>query len=142
MDSDEAADRLAQAHRLNRLSAKRGAWITAIVTSIAVLAIGAVVDLNMVWLAGLIVLGLAGLWTARPLRSRLDWSNRVGACLVVGGGILAIATYIVVQFPLRSAEVTTPNTIGALAAGVVILVVCRAGLQRLASATPSTGKAC
>lgn len=91
MDSDEAADRLAQAHRLNRLSAKRGAWITAIVTSIAV---------------------------------------------------LAIATYIVVQFPLRSAEVTTPNTIGALAAGVVILVVCRAGLQRLASSTPSTGKAC
>ncbi|MDN6533990.1 MAG: hypothetical protein L0K63_06925 [Yaniella sp.] len=95
----------------------------------------------MVWLSGLIVLGQASLWAARPLRSRLDWSDRVGTWLVVGGGILVTAAYIAVQFPLRSAGVTTPNTMGALAAVVVILLVCRAGLQRLKSATDSTRKA-
>ena len=95
----------------------------------------------MVWLFGLSVLGQASLWAARPLRSRLDWSDRVGTWLVVGGGILVIAAYIAVRFPLRSAGVTTPNTMGAFAAVVVILLVCRAGLQRLKSATDSTRKA-
>lgn len=95
----------------------------------------------MVWLSGLSVLGQASLWAARPLRSRLDWSDRVGTWLVVGGRILVIAAYIAVRFPLRSAGVTTPNTMGAFAAVVVILLVCRAGLQRLKSATDSTRKA-
>lgn len=84
----------------------------------------------MVWLSGLIVLGLASLWAARPLRSRLDWSDRAGMWLVVGGGNLAIAAYVAAQFPLPLAGVTTANTMGALAAVVVILLVCRAGLQR------------
>lgn len=132
MDHNEAAARLTETHRLARLSAKSGAWIMTITASVAVLAIGVVADLDMLWLSGLVVLGLAGMWAARPLRSRLDWSDRIGAWLVGGGAVLAIAAYIAVQFPARASDWAAPNTIGALAASIVILVLCRAGLQHMA----------
>lgn len=144
MDSSEAADRLAQARRTNRLSARSGAWVTALAVSVALVAAGVVVDLDMVWLVGLVVLGLVGLWAVHPLRSRLDWSDRAGTWLLVVGALLALAAGIAVQFPARAAEWPVPNTIGALAAAVVILLVCRPGLQRLANTSaqtrPSRGK--
>jgi hypothetical protein len=142
MNSNEAAARLTEAHRMNRLSAKSGAWVTSLAVSVALTAIGVVVDLDMVWLSALIALGLVGLWVARPVRSRLMWSDPVGVWLVGGGAVLALAADIAVQFPVRAAGWAAPNTIGALAAAVVILIVCRAGLQRLASAsrTVTSGK--
>lgn len=124
---------------MSRLSAKSGAWGTSLAVSAAVLAIGVVVDVGVLWLLGLVVLGLVGLWALRPLRSRLTWSDRFGAWLVVGGAVLALVVDVAVQFPVRAAGWPAPNTIGALAAVVVILTFCRAGLQRLASAAaPAT----
>ncbi|MDP3951974.1 hypothetical protein [Microbacterium sp.] len=137
MNSDEASARLVEVRRLGRLSAKSGAWATSIAVSVAVLAIGVVVDLEMLWLLGLVALGLVGLWAARPLRSRLAWSDRGGAWLVVGGAVLALVADVAVQFPVRAAGWAAPNTMGALVAVVVILIFCRAGLQRLAIAAPS-----
>lgn len=135
MDSDEAAARLAEVQRMNRLSARSGAWSTSLAVSAAVLAIGVVVDLDMVWLSALVVLGLMALWAVRPLRSRLTWSDRIGAWLIGGGAVLALGANIAVQFPVRAAGWTAPNTIGAFAAAVIILIFCRAGLQRLAGAS-------
>lgn len=135
MDSNEAAHRLAEVHRVNRLSARKGAWITSLVLSGAALAIGIALDLNMIYLSGLIVLGTVGLLSIRSIRPRLIWSDRVGAWLVGGGAALGLALYIAVQFPVRAAGWVAPNTIGALAAVVVILIFCRAGLQRLANAS-------
>ena len=135
MDSDEAAARLAEAHRMNRLSARRGAGIASLVVSVGALAIGVVIDVNMISLSGLIVLAVVGLLSIPSIRLRLTWSDRVGAWLVWGGAVLALAAYIAVQFPVRASGWIAPNTIGALAAVVVILVVCRAGLRRLASAS-------
>lgn len=132
MDRDEAADQLERAHSVRRLSARGGAWIATIVASVAVLGIGVVADLDMWWLSGLVILGVAGVWAARPLRSRFDWSNRVGVGLFLGGSILALAAYILVQFPVRAAGWSMPNTIGAVVAIIVILVLCRAGLVRMA----------
>lgn len=137
MDSEEAATRLAEAHRMNRLSARSGAWATSLAVSAAILAIGIVVDLDTVWLSPLIVLGLVGLWAVRPVRSRLTWSDRGGVWLIVGASILAIAADIAVQFPVRAAGWAAPNTVGALAAVVVLLTFCRAGLRRLASTSPA-----
>ncbi|WP_198671756.1 hypothetical protein [Desertihabitans aurantiacus] len=105
--------------------------------SAAVLAVGVVVDLELVWLSGLVALGVAGLWAARPLRPRLDWSDRIGSGLVVGGAVLAVIAYIGVQLAVRAAGWPAPHTCSALAAAVVVLLVCRAGLQRLAS--PAAG---
>lgn len=140
MDHNEAADRLEEADRVRRLSARSGAWIAAVTASVAVLAMGVVADLDMWWLSGLVLLGLVGIWTAQPLRSRFDWSNLSGAWLVGGGGVLAVAVYIAVQFPVRAAGWAAPNTIGAIAAIIVILVLCRAGLHRMASAVhPNSG---
>jgi ABC-type enterochelin transport system permease subunit len=143
MNSDDAAARLARVDEVRGMSAKTGAWITSLAVAVAVVAIGVVVDLEMLWLLGLVVLGLVGLWAVRPLRSRLQWSDRVGTALVVGGAVLALVADIAVQFPVRAAGWAAPNTIGALAAAVVILLVCRAGLQRLATAapTPASGAA-
>ncbi|WP_160071823.1 hypothetical protein [Pseudoclavibacter sp. 8L] len=135
MDSNEAADRLAEVHRVNRLSSKKGAWVTSLLVSGAALLIGAVLDLDMIYLSGLVVLAAVGLLSIRSIRPRLTWTDRRGAWLVWGGAALALAAYIAVQFPVRAAGWIAPNTIGALAAVIVILVFCRAGLQRLASAS-------
>lgn len=135
MDSNEAARRLAEVHRVKRLSARRGAWVTSLVISAAALANGVALDMDMVYLSGLIVLGVVGLLSIRSIRPRLTWSDRIGAWLVGGGAVLALAAYVAVQFPVRAAGWIAPNTIGALAAIVVILVFCRAGLQRLANAS-------
>ncbi|MEV4666397.1 hypothetical protein [Microbacterium sp. LWO12-1.2] len=106
-----------------------------LVISAAALANGVVLDLGMVYLSGLIVLGVVGLLSIRSIRPRLTWSDRIGAWLVGGGAVLALAAYVAVQFPARAAGWIAPNTIGALAAIVVILIFCRAGLQRLANAS-------
>ncbi|MBF4460502.1 hypothetical protein [Pseudoclavibacter sp. VKM Ac-2867] len=135
MDSNEAAARLAEVHRVNRLSSKKGAWVTSLLVSVAALLIGAVLDLDMIYLSGLVVLAAVGLLSIRSIRPRLTWTDRRGAWLVWGGAALALAAYIAVQFPVRAAGWIAPNTIGALAAVIVILVFCRAGLQRLASAS-------
>ncbi|RKN68910.1 hypothetical protein D7252_15890 [Microbacterium sp. CGR2] len=137
MDSHEAAARLEEVRRMSRLSALSGAWVTSLAISVAVIAIGVVVDVDMLWLLGLVVLGLVGMWAVRPLRSRLRWSDRVGAWLIIGGAVLALLANIAVQFPVRAAELPAPNTVGALASAVVILTICRAGLQRLVSTAPT-----
>ena len=120
---------------MNHLSVRRGAWVTSLVISAAALANGVVLDLGMVYLSGLIVLGVVGLLSIRSIRPRLTWSDRIGAWLVGGGAVLALAAYVAVQIPARAAGWIAPNTIGALAAIVVILIFCRAGLQRLANAS-------
>lgn len=135
MDSKEAADRLAEVRRVNILSTRKGAWVTSLVVSAAALVIGAALDLDMIYLLGLVVLGAIGLLSIRSIRPRLTWSDRVGAWLVGGGAVLALAVYVAVQFPLRAAGWIAPNTVGAVAAVVVVLIVCRAGLQRLARAS-------
>lgn len=140
MNSDEAAAHLAEVHRVNRLTAKSGAWITSLAVSVAVLAIGVVVDLDMLWLLALVGLGSVALWSARPLRSRLTWSDRLGAWLIGGGAVLAVVANIAVQFPVRTAGWAAPNTIGAFAAAVIVLIFCRAGLQRLAHAPAAPSK--
>lgn len=132
MDYNEAAQHLETARRTEQRSAQRGAWAATLVASATVLAIGVMADLEMWWIAGIVVIAFVALWAARPVRLRFDWSDRTGAWMVVGGVILAAAAYIVVQFPVRAAGLATPNLIGAAVAVVVILLLCRAGLARMA----------
>lgn len=142
MDSDEAAARLAAVKQTKSVSVQNGAWVASLVASAGALAIGLMIDMDMIYLSALVVLGIVGLFSMLSIRLRLTWSDRAGAWLVWGGALLALAAFAAVQFPARAAGWILPNTIGALAAVVVILLVCRPGLQRLASApTPvASGK--
>lgn len=142
MDSDEAAARLATVKQAKSVSVRNGAWVASLVASAGALAIGLMIDMDMIYLSALVVLGIVGLFSMLSIRLRLTWSDRAGAWLVWGGALLALAAFAAVQFPVRAAGWILPNTIGALAAVVVILLVCRPGLQRLASApTPvASGK--
>lgn len=142
MDSDEAAARLAAVKQAKDSSVRNGAWVASLVASTGAMAIGVLLDMDMMYLSAFVVLGVVGLFSMLSIRLRLTWSDRVGAWLVWGGALLALAAFAAMQFPLRAAGWILPNTIGALAAVVVILLVCRPGLQRLASAptSPASGK--
>lgn len=142
MDSDEAAARLAAVKQTKSVSVRNGAWVASLVASAGALAIGLMIDMDMIYLSALVVLGVVGLFSMLSIRLRLTWSDRAGAWLVWGGALLALAAFAAVQFPVRAAGWILPSTLGALAAVVVILLVCRPGLQRLASApTPvASGK--
>ena len=142
MDSDEAAARLAAVKQTKSVSVRNGAWVASLVASAGALAIGLMIDMDMIYLSALVVLGIVGLFSMLSIRLRLTWSDRAGAWLVWGGALLTLAAFAAVQFPVRAAGWILPNSIGALAAVVVILLVCRPGLQRLASApTPvASGK--
>lgn len=134
MDSDEAAARLAAVKQTKSVSVRNGAWVASLVASAGALAIGLMLDMDMIYLSAFVVLGIVGLFSMLSIRLRLNWSDRLGAWLVWGGALLALAVFAAVQFPVRAAGWILPNTIAAVAAIVVILLVCRPGLQRLASA--------
>ncbi|MDF2559883.1 MAG: hypothetical protein K0R99_1329 [Microbacterium sp.] len=134
MDSDEAAARLAAVKQTKSVSVRNGAWVASLVASAGALAIGLMLDMDMIYLSAFVVLGIVGLFSMLSIRLRLNWSDRRGAWLVWGGALLALAVFAAVQFPVRAAGWILPNTIAAVAAIVVILLVCRPGLQRLASA--------
>lgn len=87
MSNADARNQLNLVRRNEHHSARGGAFGTASIAAALVLATGVVIDLDMLWLLGLVVLGFVGLSVARPLRLRLDWSDRVGMSLLVVGGV-------------------------------------------------------
>jgi hypothetical protein len=138
MSNDDARNRLNLVHRVEHRSARLGAIGTAACIAVLVIAAAVVVDLEMLWLLGLVVIGFVGLFAARPLRLRLDWSDRFGVGLLVAAGLLTVATYLVVQFIIRSMDSSIPNTLSALAAAVVIFGACLPALIRLATRGPAS----
>src|SRR5690349_6022997 len=111
MDSDEAAARLAAVKQTKSVSVRNGAWVASLVASAGALAIGLMIDMDMIYLSALVVLGIVGLFSMLSIRLRLTWSDRAGAWLVWGGALLALAAFAAVQFPVRAAGWILPNTI-------------------------------
>ncbi len=140
MSSEDARNRLNLVRQTERRSARRGAFGTASVAATLVIATGVVIDIDMLWLLGLVVLGFVGLSVARPVRLRLDWSDRVGVSLLVAGGLTVVASYLLAQSPVRSFEWGAPNTLSACAATLVIFVACLPVLVRLATRGVAAGQ--
>lgn len=141
MSNADARNQLNLVRRNEHHSARGGAFGTASIAAALVLATGVVIDLDMLWLLGLVVLGFVGLSVARPLRLRLDWSDRVGmSLLVVGGGLVVVAAYLLTQSLVRSFDSGAPNTLSACAATLAIFVVCLPVLVRLATRGLSPGQ--
>lgn len=133
VSSYDPHDRLILARQLERRSAWRGAFWAAALFALLVVALGVVVDLDVLWLAGLVVLGFVGLSLARPLRLRIDWTDHLGVGLVTAGGVVAVVAYVMMQFLARSIEWTAPNTLSGFAAALVIFAICLPALARLAT---------
>ncbi|MBD8464670.1 hypothetical protein IFU30_00180 [Plantibacter sp. CFBP 8798] len=141
MDHEDAQDRLNQARDASRRSARQGALTTAILTAVLIIALGVVVDLDMVWLLGLVAIGFVALSLARPVKLRLDWADRTGVLLLTASGVAVAVVYVVTQWIARSAGVSVPNTVSALVAAVVVFAVCLPALVRLANrSTPLGGR--
>ena len=140
MSNEDARNQLNLVRRTERLSARGGAFGTASIAAVLVLATGVVIDLDMLWLLGLVVLGFIGLSVARPIRLRLDWSDRVGVSLLIVGGLVVVAAYLLTQSLVRSFDSGAPNTLSACAATLAIFVVCLPVLVRLATRRLSPGQ--
>ncbi|MBF4567170.1 hypothetical protein ITJ57_00195 [Plantibacter sp. VKM Ac-2880] len=139
MDHEDAQDRLNQARDASRRSARQGALTTAILTAVLIIALGVVVDLDMVWLLGLVAIGFVAMSLARPVRLRLDWSDRTGVLLLTASGVAVAVVYVVTQWIARSAGVPVPNTVSAVVAAVVVFAACLPALARLANGSATRG---
>lgn len=146
MNGNEAEQRLATARSIGLRSAQRGAFAAALAGAALVTALGAVVDLEMLWLMALVALGFIGLSVVRPVRLRLDGSDRIGIALLAAGVAAAVAANLLVQLLARSQDWPAPNTLAGLASAVLVLAACQPALRRLASrgldaATVGAGRA-
>ncbi|WP_431031095.1 hypothetical protein [Plantibacter sp. RU18] len=140
MNEEDARNRLSASRDASHRSARQGALGTAVITAALVIALGAVVDLEMLWLLGLVVLGFVALSVARPLKLRLDWSDRRGMLLFAASGLAVIAAYLLTQWLARSVGWVAPNTISAFASAVVIFAACLPALARLATGQAAVGR--
>ena len=137
MDPQEAERTLAQVAERRRQSIEAGtaAWSPRVVWSIclSVLALGLLVDADMIWLwAVLMFIGVGAAWNRgvqlRPTRSSRQW--RVA---LVATFFLAFAADVAVQFVVRALEWPLPNTWGALGAAVTIALLSRPVQARLSA---------
>ncbi|GAA2177733.1 hypothetical protein GCM10009847_05000 [Leucobacter tardus] len=140
MDEPEAQNQLNLIRRAQHKSARHGALLATVAMASLVLAIAVVVDLEMIWLLGIVVLGFVGAAAARPLRLRLNWSDRFGICLLALTIVTTFGVYVLVQQVARSLEWPAPNTISAFSAAFLILTAGLPVLMRLALHTPRTGE--
>lgn len=146
MNENEAEQRLATARSIGLRSAQRGARAAALAGAALVTALGAVVDLEMLWLMALVALGFIALAIIRPVRLRLHGSDRIGIALLTAAVAAAVAANLLVQLLARSQDWLAPNTLGALASAVLVLAACQPAMRRLAShgfdgATAEPGRA-
>lgn len=137
MDAREAERTLSQAAERRRQSIEAGtaAWPPRVWWSIclSVLALGLLIDADMIWLWGLLmVIGLGVAWNRgvqlRPTRSSRRWTAVLAATFV-----LAFVADVAVQFVVRALQWPLPNTLGALGALATIALLSRPVQARLAA---------
>ena len=136
----DASEQLLLVRQLERRSARRGALVAAILLAVLIIAIGAVTDLEMLWLFAFVAIGYVAVSMARPLKLRLDWSDRLGVTFLVLAVLAVAATYIGVQFVARSLEFSAPNTGSGLVAALMVFVAVLPALVRLSSRRVDAGR--
>ncbi len=138
MDHHEAQAALAESTRRRQQTIDAGSapwpWRTVLVIAGAIVALGLVNDLEMVWLSGVVVLVVAGAVTTKAvaLRGAKSPGNWLAVLLIVF--VVALGADIAVQFVVRGADLPLPNTWGATAAAAIVIVLARP-LQARAAAS-------
>lgn len=100
-------------------------WSFVAALAAALIAIGATIDLDMIWLVALVLVALAAF--AAPRRAQLLPSAVTGAYALVSAAVLVLAVVVnvLVQFLVRGQGWEAPNMWGGVGAGVVIVIVTR-----------------
>lgn len=134
MDAHEA---LAEARHRQQQTVAAGtapwSWRALLTGAAAWVGYGVALDLDMVWLVGVLALVVlaAGGRAAVKLRSK---PTRGWTLALVATFVLALLVDIAIQFAVRGADLPLPNTLGSLAAAVTVLVLARPIQARAAAA--------
>ncbi|MEJ7798389.1 MAG: hypothetical protein WKF42_07810 [Solirubrobacteraceae bacterium] len=94
---------------------------------------GLVIDLDMVWLTVLVILGASAVGSTKSVKLRATRSSRGWAAALAATFFLALLADIAVQFLARGADLPLPNTLGATAAALTVIAVCRPVQTRMAA---------
>ena len=137
MDIHEARSALAESqHRQQQTIAAgtaRWSWRSVLIGAGAFVAYGVALDLDMVWLVGLLVLAVVGLG-GRTLVKLRGKPSRGWAAALAATFVIALLADIAVQFVIRGADLPMPNTFGGLAAALTVILLGRPIQARLAAA--------
>ena len=138
MDHNEAQAALDESARRRQQTIDAGTapwpWRTVAALAGALVVLGLAVDADMIWLSVIVFGGLALVGTTRVVALRSTRPSRGWAAVLLGTFALAVLADIAVQFAVRGADLTFPNTWGAAAAAAVIVVLARP-VQARASAS-------
>ena len=137
MDAREAETALEQAAKRRRhtVEARTRGWSARTTWGLctAVLTLGLFTDADMIWLwAALAVLGGGLVWT-NGVRLRRTPASRRWQAAVAASALVAFAAYVLFQFPARALDWPLPNTVGAIGACLVVLLLVRPVQARLAA---------
>jgi hypothetical protein len=137
MNADEAQAALMESGRLQRETVQAGSapwpWSLVLTAAGALVALGLITDLNMIWMYALLILGSWGIFKTngvklRETRRSRGWGIALGATF-----LLALAADVAVQLVVRGADVPLPNTWGAAAAALTVIAVSRPVQGRMAA---------
>ncbi|WP_432547636.1 hypothetical protein [Kineococcus sp. SYSU DK004] len=137
MDAREAETALAQAARRRQQTIEAGTrgWSARATWTLclAVLTLGILTDADMTWLwFVLVVLGGGTAWSSGVRLRRTGASHR-WQLAVAASALVAFAAYVLFQFPARALDWPLPNTVGALGACLVVVLLVRPVQARLAA---------
>jgi len=137
MNPDEAQAALIESARRRRQTVQAGRapwpWSLVLMAASTLVALGLIIDLNVIWMTALLILGAWGIFKTNEVKLRETRSSRGWAVALGATFFLALAADVAVQFVVRDAELALPNTWGAAAAALTIIVVSRPVQARLAA---------
>lgn len=125
-DADEA---LSDIHESQRRTTTEGArpwpWSFVAALAAALIAVGATIDLDMIWLTALVLVALAA--ATVPRRAQLLPSGVTRGYTFASAAVLVLALVInvLVQVLIREQGWQAPNTWGGVGAALVIVIVTR-----------------
>ncbi|WP_369054615.1 hypothetical protein [Kineococcus terrestris] len=137
MDAREAETALEQAAQRRRQTIEAGTrgWSARATWSVcsAVLALGVLTDADMIWLwVVLMLMGVGAAWRT-GVRLRPTPASRRWQLAVAASALVAFAAYVLFQFPARALDWPLPNTVGAIGACLVVVLLVRPVQARLAA---------
>jgi len=137
MNSEEAQAALVESQRRRQQTVQAGSapwpWSLVLTAAGTLVALGLITDLNMIWMYALLILGAWGIFKTSGVKLRETRSSRNWAWALAASFGLALAADIAVQFPVRDADLPLPNTWGAAAAALTIILVSRPLQARMAA---------
>jgi hypothetical protein len=127
MDAHEARAALAESkHRQQQtVEASAATWTwRALSLAAAFVAFGLLSDVDMIWLGAIPAVVVSAVWARQAVQLRGRSSRRSDAVLTATF-VFALLVDIAVQFAVRGEDLAMPNTWGAAAAALMIVLVAR-----------------